>query len=817
MKKIVLLFNFFLFSAMVYCQTINIEGTDYKIDTLENHQVGPGTQYMSLRLTAGGSKRLDVFFLQADVTNPYIEIHAAIGRDSIYGGEAPSSLAKRKSKEGLFYFAGTNGDFYDTGATYAGYPVSGNMIDGEIAKIPGDRRVYACDAEKKSYIGMMSYAGKVTFGAENWTINSINHVRETNNLKLYNQYNGKYTHTNQYGTEVEIELTGGDTWGVNRTLHAKVTKIEKNIGNMAIPKGKAVLSGHGTSADKLNTLSVGDEIELNLNLTMEGGINADFTQMTGGDNYAKIIENGNVVTTNFWNELHPRTGLGYSQTGDTVVFCVVDGRSLSNGCTTRVLGTIMRSAGAWTAFNMDGGGSSAMYVAEYDGPVNRVSDGYERAVANSIFVVSTAPTDNEIGIIKPYKAAVSLPTYSQYIPHFYGYNRYGTLLDSDLQGVVLSCPASLGTIEGDKFIATGNTSGNITATYNGSVVATIAVEIIAVSEIKIRLDSVIVDNRSDYPIEVLAVTAQGNVSVVPDALSWAGEKANICSWDYGVIKAKNNGKNMLYGQIGDIKDSILVSVEIPSAQTITGDSLKPADWTLSASSFLNAQLNRSNLPAAWEWGAGVNFVHTEGRSPFIKLTNQRSFYGLPDTVKIVMNIGDLSISRAIFTFRANNATATVTKELNVFEKNTDFSLDFPVDQLFDASDRAIYPIWFESVYFYLDASSNTPGTAYTLGIKEIQLAYKDFVITALPTLKAAGFSVFPNPATNIINIRLDDNTGQPIRTEIYSLSGMLMDSRNHGLNRGETITVPLKNLSAGIYLLKVFQGNSTKVCKFAVK
>ena len=39
---------------------------------------------------------------------------------------------------------------------------------------------------------------------------------------------------------------------------------------MAIPKGFAVLSGHGTVATNLNTLNIGDEIEINLNLTLDG-------------------------------------------------------------------------------------------------------------------------------------------------------------------------------------------------------------------------------------------------------------------------------------------------------------------------------------------------------------------------------------------------------------------------------------------------------------------------------------------------------------------------------------------------------------------
>ena len=56
---------------------------------------------------------------------------------------------------------------------------------------------------------------------------------------------------NAYGTEILIELQNGESWGSNKNIKAKVLKIEKNIGNMAIPPGKAVISAHGTAEAKL--------------------------------------------------------------------------------------------------------------------------------------------------------------------------------------------------------------------------------------------------------------------------------------------------------------------------------------------------------------------------------------------------------------------------------------------------------------------------------------------------------------------------------------------------------------------------------------
>ena len=815
LKKTVSSLILLLFAAVVFSQTINLDGIVYKVDTLENHQVGPSTQYLKLRLTAPPSRRLDVYFLTANITDPSITVRTALGRDSIYGGEQPSATAKRISTDGAFYFAGTNGDFYDTGTTYNGYPVGGNMVNSEIAKIPNDRHVYAFDADKKSYIGMMTFAGNITFGAESWIINSVNHTRGENELKLYNQYNGKYTHTNQWGTEVEIELINDDAWNVNRSLHAKVTKIEQNIGNMAIAKGKAVLSGHGSSATRLNSLAVGDEIVLNLNLTMDGNIKSNFTQITAGDNYAKIVDNGVVATANFWDELHPRTGLGYSQTNDSILFCVVDGRGQSNGCTTKVLGYIMQSAGAYTAFNMDGGGSSAMYIAHYGKPVNFTSDGTERAVANSIFLVATCTTDNIITKITPYISQIKIPQYGIYELHFRAYNQYGVLLDNDLSGVELSASAGLGTVEGNKFICTGASPGILTATFNGTITAQINVTPIPISEVEIFLDSVLIDNRNDYTIEVSAMTDDGLQPIVPQVLAWTIDNPAICKIDNGVLHALSNGTTFVVGSLGEMKDSLYVTVEIPNAERIMSDVFLPDEWTVSTISEWSSivSFNTNNLPAAWEHGAAINFEYRNGRAPFLRLTKDYNLYGCPDTLKIVANIGNLQLRDVNITLRANNAANTNSfRIIPPFPANKDFELSVPVDSLFEEINTGIYPLHFNNIQFNIE-SANTVGTAYALAVKEIALIYKGAQETYIVAPKTSAFSVYPNPAkVPEINIRLANGQAQTLQVDVYTLSGQKVQTEI--LNaQGGVASFTRKNLRGGIYMMRIRSSESDETVK----
>lgn len=94
-----------------------------------------------------------------------------------------------------------------------------------------------------------------------------------------------------------------------------------------------------------------------------------------------------------WNVRHPRTALGLSRDGKTLLLVVVDGRSdLSVGMTCSELASLMVELGAWNALNLDGGGSSELYVSTL-GVVNAPSDGVERPMGNQLAIFAPLPTE----------------------------------------------------------------------------------------------------------------------------------------------------------------------------------------------------------------------------------------------------------------------------------------------------------------------------------------------------------------------------------------------------------------------------------------
>ena len=114
----------------------------------------------------------------------------------------------------------------------------------------------------------------------------------------------------------------------------------------------------------MNALNIGDELELTFNLTING-VALDYTDIISGDGRPEMLKDGVVETDQVWNELHPRTGIGYSQDKKTIYQCVVDGRGASRGATTLELAQLMKASGAYTAVNLDGGGSSCSLVERH--------------------------------------------------------------------------------------------------------------------------------------------------------------------------------------------------------------------------------------------------------------------------------------------------------------------------------------------------------------------------------------------------------------------------------------------------------------------
>lgn len=156
-----------------------------------------------------------------------------------------------------------------------------------------------------------------------------------------------------------------------------------------VPPTGVVLSGshYNPSGGFLQTLRSGQTAQLTQSLGFPGAVDVlggNPVLIRGG-----VLQYQDLAGPNAFFDRQPRTAVGVTGDG-RLLLVVVDGRQpgYSVGMTLQELADLMASLGAVDALNLDGGGSSTMWVNGVR--VNRPSDGVERGVGSALVVLPGA-------------------------------------------------------------------------------------------------------------------------------------------------------------------------------------------------------------------------------------------------------------------------------------------------------------------------------------------------------------------------------------------------------------------------------------------
>lgn len=714
---------FFFFFALTAFANISIDNVEFTIDTIDRYQVGPGTWYTQVRLLRASDqkKRHDVYLLHVDRTNPYIQYQTVLANDRLIGTEQPSQMAQRKTEPGKVYFAGTNGDFYNSGfrGFKSGVPDGTFITERTIAHTPLQGREpqpsAIFDSDNHFYFGrnLSTDVYVVRASGERTRCNHVNYDRRNDELVLYNHYNGATTLTETTdGTEVVCRINEGQSWTTNGTMTITVESVLINSKATPLDQDHVVLSGVGIHKSFVESLTVGEELTLDIHtwIHTEGitdapgtivdytdnyiprysgvydqdSISVDFIGALGGQDKERFLINGVFIET--WAETHPRTAIGASRTGDTIIQVVVDGRGASTGMTLGQMGQLMAYFGAWNAMNLEGGGSSAMYI-RHRGVMNNPSDnGVERSESNGLFVVCDAPEDNVPARLEPHKPTFRLPKYGSARPQFRSYNKYGLMLSFDEQDLHLSCDPSVGYVLADSVTFVALSSGTLTV-RSGNAVYDIPVSVEADAQPSLRLDSILVDAWTNYSIELSAVVDDREMGILSSALTWTFDNDQIATVTDGVLNGVSNGVTMLQGAIGSFYDEMQVRVEISPSELLSVGMM--ADTTVSFSNVRNASIS----------------LHCDER-----------LYSRPDTLLIHL-MTDAPISQLEIQIWANGADQPSSSRMSIAPSiNTPCTIRIPISNLFK-DDVANYPLSLRQLKFTLkDPKKNTPYRLQILGI-----------------------------------------------------------------------------------------------------
>jgi len=517
----------------------------------------------TIETTTAGSQAVHI--VDIDVDQPLVSVEAALSNDRIVGLERMSAQANRVNAEGHRAVAAINGDFW--GPREA--PIGLHIQNGELMSAgPSPRPTFGVEADGDPIIGSPDV--DVTLRRQDGTtraVTRVNQPRDPNQLVLYTSRFADRTPTDNSGTEIVLS---GATLPLPSagTLTATVIEVRTGAGNTFIGPDQIVLSGHGTAATYLNTLALGETLTIAIAITPTW---ADVIHAVGGGQF--IVRNSAVDVDphdpSFADVTHPRTAIGLKADGD-IILVTVDGRQpgYSIGVRLDELGELMVSRGAVTALNMDGGGSTTMAVRVpgTDGVsvVNRGSDGFERAVANGLTVLSAAPTGPLARLV------ISPDATNVYVGTTIAYDVKGQ--DAAYNAVTLtpgevawSVTGGIGAIDAAGRLHTSAVGGgNVRAEARGVTgLATVTV-VDTLSTLAIQPNPALVQPGAQLAFHLDARDGGGRpVDVAPPLAAWAvaGSIGTIDA--HGVLTASAGGSGSVTATVGGLTATARVDVGRP--------------------------------------------------------------------------------------------------------------------------------------------------------------------------------------------------------------------------------------------------------------
>ena len=409
-------------------------------DTTASSTVAPGITYRCVRRHDGPWV---IHVVSIDLAGRRFRIEGARALDRFTGRERVSGMAARHAALGDTALVAINADFFDltTGEVENNAVVDGTWVKGvRSTDSPHDEfdnahTQFAIDGQGRPHIGRLQLKGAVVAAGATQPLVAINYrPPRLPGLVLYTPWYGSRTLVDSAATDTAARVLDPDAvrdtarqrparptvpqlradTAHREQLAATHDALELGLeaagrrgdtllyrprgaprpgGGSDIPPSGAVLSATGDARDFVEQLArTGGEVRIVARL--EGP--EEFTPVTAVGGWPRLLLHGRNVGASsdslegtfpaFAARRHPRSAIALSRDSTTLMLVVVDGRrTWSAGMTLSEFADVLRSLGAWEAMNLDGGGSSTLWV--HGAMVNRPSDpAGERAVGNAILV-----------------------------------------------------------------------------------------------------------------------------------------------------------------------------------------------------------------------------------------------------------------------------------------------------------------------------------------------------------------------------------------------------------------------------------------------
>jgi len=499
--------------------------------------IAPGTAYFMIQ--RDGPLRIHV--IELDPRERYIALACApVG--SVPGRMKVSEIATVNSSDSRYAVAAVNGDYFVIGGTTDGELLGLNVTGGRLISAGGGRSALVVLEDGRARVATLALdAWLERPDGKRVSISAVNQPRGRNDVVLYTPAFGASTKTSARGREVVISGLK-DPVQLGQVCEGKVTASTQAMGDLELGPHQVIVSASGDAGQRLAGLQVGDAVKLRADLTpqLEGRI----VEAIGGG--PLLLRNGRLSVA--WAEesftakhalpRHPRTAAGVKPDG-RVVLVTVDGRQSSSvGMTLHGLAYLMADLGCRDAVNLDGGGSTTMWVRGQ--VVNSPSEGRERAVGNALLVISAAPHGPPTQLRLTPESISALPGYRVTIKVEAAQDAYYNPVTLDTTGVGWAFEGPIGTISARGEFTAGEAAETVEGAvkvYVAGVVGRVPVTVHArPAELRITPQTVTTAPGASVRFNVTALDKEGDpISFDPALVKWEADASAGNIGDGGVL------------------------------------------------------------------------------------------------------------------------------------------------------------------------------------------------------------------------------------------------------------------------------------------
>lgn len=116
----------------------------------------------------------------------------------------------------------------------------------------------------------------------------------------------------------------------------------------------------------------------------------------------------------------------------------------------------------------------------------------------------------------------------------------------------------------------------------------------------------------------------------------------------------------------------------------------------------------------------------------------------------------------------------------------------------------------ETAYSYVDGQPLTGTNFYRLTEVNLDNSYIYSPVVVVRTTTLAQITLFPNPASNYINVSLGGNTPSTVTVLLTSAAGQRLAEKQATGGAGTIVTIPVENVVSGIYIITVIAADGSR-------